>query len=236
MRCKRCKQTWGIVRGQVDRERTVSPSDHQQCYAEPPLSIGDWPDQFFITKWIHPSTLDDQFLRIDYRYWVPVISYLIIRTGRSFSFCLSPCLFVNKICLMESSVGDPDPDPSVRGPDPGSGSSPNCHWSPTLMESTAHYFSGVMFYKLQSSAYFLKGSLSRDFRFQVFFHPRASDNSLSVIDISGTSSYECLREFSKIGRPMVGIYKSLTETWNGNWERGRAVSFLGNINGIFGTV
>jgi hypothetical protein len=30
---------------------------------------------------------------------------------------------------------------------------------PTLMESTAHFFSGVMFYKLQSSAYFLNAML-----------------------------------------------------------------------------
>jgi hypothetical protein len=62
---------------------------------------------------------------------------------------------------MESSGGDPDPDPSVRGPDPesGAGSAPKCHGSPTLMESTAHYFSGVMFYRLQSSAYFLNDML-----------------------------------------------------------------------------
>ncbi len=32
--------------------------------------------------------------------------------------------------------------------------------------------------------------------------------------------------FSRIGRPIAGIYKSLTETWIRNWERGGAVLFL----------
>ncbi len=39
---------------------------------------------------------------------------------------------------------------------------------------------------------------------------------------------------SKIGRPIVGIYKSLRETYEcGNWERGSAVSFLGIFFSIF---
>ncbi len=32
---------------------------------------------------------------------------------------------------------------------------------------------------------------------------------------------------SKIGGLIVGIYKSLTDTWMWNWKRGRTVSFLG---------
>jgi hypothetical protein len=31
----------------------------------------------------------------------------------------------------------------------------------------------------------------------------------------------------QIGRPILGITKSLTDTWCGNWEQGRTVSFLG---------
>jgi hypothetical protein len=39
----------------------------------------------------------------------------------------------------------------------------------------------------------------------------------------------CLFFCSKIGGPIMGIYKLLTDTVHegGNWERGRAVSFLG---------
>jgi hypothetical protein len=53
------------------------------------------------------------------------------------------------------------------------------------------------------------------------FHNHVSLSDLYVPRISPHISY------SRIGRLIAGIFKSLTDTWRGNWDCGRAIPFLG---------